>query len=312
MNGDVVLAVGFALISALGFALSTSLQHRVAGGSPGGGILGVLRFVIAHPVWLLGAAIGFVSLLFHALALNKGAIALVQPIMISGVVMAVVFRAALDRTWPPRAELIAVSLTTAALGIFVVVADPTAESTWRETVALVFWLVGLSLVGLLVAVATRLRDPMVASWLMGVASGGCFGMTAGMLKLLSHDFGGHGVMGILTSWHLLAQVLTGLLGVAINQRAYHLAPLSVSMPVLNVVSVLVALTFGVLVFHEIPATHPAGISALCGCMVVMFVGLRMLASVHQDRGSVEGAEALTGAAPGDLPAGVRAENGGAP
>ncbi len=245
VNGDVVLAVVFALISAFGFALSTSMQHRVAGQSPSGGLIGVLRFVFAHPIWLVGAAIGFISLLFHAMALNKGAIALVQPIMISGVVMAVIFRSALDQRLPPRDELVAVTLTTAALGIFVVVADPTAESTWNDGVALIFWLGGLSVIGLLVWVSTRLgAAPLRASLLLGVASGVCFGITAGMLKLLSHDFADGGVLGVLTSWHLAGQVLTGLLGVSINQRAYQLAPLSVSMPALNVVSVLVALVFG--------------------------------------------------------------------
>ena len=282
MNADVVWAAGFALLSAFGFALSTSMQHRVAGGSPSGGLAGVLRFVVAHPIWLTGAAIGGISLVFHALALNKGAIALVQPIMISGVVMAVIFRSAMDRHLPPRGELIAVTLTTAALGIFVVVADPTAGETYQDRTAFVFWLIGLGVIGLIVLAASRLGHPMRASALLGVGSGVCFGMTAGMLKLLSHDFADHGLVGILTSWHLLGQVLTGLLGVAINQRAYQLAALSVSMPALNVVSVLVSLVFGVLVFHEIPAETPSGIIALALCLLLMFLGLRMLASVHSD------------------------------
>ena len=286
MNLDIVWAVIFALLSAFGFALSTSMQHRVAGDSPrGGGLVGVLRFVMSNPIWLVGAGIGMISLVFHALALNKGAIALVQPIMISGVVMAVMFRSALDHHLPPRGELVAVTLTTAALGIFVVVANPTAEATWHDPTAFVFWIVGLCVIGVLVFVSSRMARPMLASLLLGVASGVCFGMTAGMLKLLSHDFGNHGVLGVLTSWHLLAQVLTGLLGVAINQRAYQLAPLSVSMPALNVVSVLVSLVFGVLVFHEIPAESLSGVVALALCLLLMFVGLRMLASVHTDDGS---------------------------
>ena len=282
MDTQVVLAVIFALASAVGFALSTSLQHREAGGSPDGRLFGVLRFVLTRKLWVLGAIIGFIALTLHALALNNGAIALVQPIMVSGVVLAVLFRAAFDRAVPAPRELLGVTLTTLALGCFLVVADPRAEADSDERQAVLLWLVGAFSIAALVLVANRLRSPVRASFLLGSASGVCFGLTAGLLKLISNDFGADGVMGVLTSWHLYAQVATGLTGVAINQRAYHLAPLAISMPVLNVVDVLVALAFGVLVFNEVPTRHPVGIAVLGLCLVLMGLGLRMLAHVHPE------------------------------
>ncbi len=294
LDTQVTLAALYALASAVGFALSTSLQHRVAGGAPsGGGVLGVFRFVLTRKVWILGATIGFLSLILHALALNNGAIALVQPIMISGVVLAVIFRAALDREVPPRSELAGVTLTAAALGCFLVVANPTAESVSDDRQAFIFWLVGLGGIGSLVLIANRIANRYGASFLLGCASGVCFGLTAGLLKMLSNDFGADGIMGVLTSWHLVAQVSTGLLGIAINQRAYQLAPLAVSMPVLNVVNVLVALTFGLIVFEEFPARHPVGIAVLALCLVLMGVGLRMLATVHPDAPKSELPDAST-------------------
>lgn len=287
MDTQVTLAVLYALASAVGFALSTSLQHRVAGDAPtGGGVIGVSRFVLTRKVWILGATIGMLSLVLHALALNNGAIALVQPIMICGVILAVIFRAAMDRALPPHRELFGVTLTAAALGCFLVVADPTAESVADDRSAFFFWMAGLAVIALFVVAANRVGHQHFASFLLGCASGVCFGITAGMLKMLSNDFGADGLVGVLTSWHLVAQVGTGLLGIAINQRAYQLAPLAVSMPVLNVVNVLVSLTFGVIVFAEIPTRHPLGIAVLGLCLVLMGVGLRMLANVHPDAKAV--------------------------
>lgn len=287
MDTQVTLAVVYALASAVGFALSTSLQHRVAGDAPrGGGVLGVFRFVLTRKVWILGATIGLFSLVLHALALNNGAIALVQPIMICGVILAVIFRSAMDRALPPHRELLGVTLTAAALGCFLVVADPTAESVADDRNAFYFWIAGLVAISLIVALANRVGNQHFGSFLLGCASGVCFGITAGMLKMLSNDFGADGLVGVLTSWHLVAQVGTGLLGIAINQRAYQLAPLAVSMPVLNVVNVLISLTFGVIVFSEIPTRHPVGIAVLGICLVLMGVGLRMLANVHPDAKSV--------------------------
>ncbi len=282
MDTQVTLAAFYALASAIGFALSTSLQHREAGGAPSSGILGVLRFVITRRMWVLGAFVGFVALILHALALNNGAIALVQPIMVSGVVLAVLFRSALDRALPPRRELVGVTLTTLALGCFLVVANPQAESEADERRAVLLWLSGVLCIALLVLVANRMPTPVAASFLLGTASGVCFGLTAGLLKMISNDFGADGVMGVVGSWHLYAQIGTGLTGIAINQRAYHLAPLAISMPVLNVVDVLVALAFGVLVFNEVPTRHPVGIAVLGLCLVLMGAGLRMLARVHPE------------------------------
>lgn len=282
MDTQVALAVLFALASAVGFALSTSLQHREAGGSPDSRVLGVLRFVLTRKLWVLGAVIGFIALILHALALNNGAIALVQPIMVSGVVMAVLFRAAFDRTVPPYRELVGVTLTTLALGFFLVVADPRAEADADERRAVLLWLIGVCAIAVLVFAANRLRSPVPASFLLGSASGVCFGLTAGLLKMISNDFGADGVIGVLSSWHLYAQVATGLTGIAINQRAYHLAPLAISMPVLNVVDVLVALAFGVIVFNEVPTRHPVGIAVLGLCLVLMGLGLRMLSHIHSE------------------------------
>jgi glucose uptake protein GlcU len=88
---------------------------------------------------------------------------------------------------------------------------------------------------------------------------------------------------VLTSWHLFAQVTTGIAGIAINQRAYQLAPLAISMPVLNVVDVLVALAFGVIVFEEIPTRNLGGVAVLALCLVLMGIGLRLLARQQPER-----------------------------
>ncbi len=278
MDTQVLMSAFFALTSAICFAFSTSLQHRVAGDAPhGGGLVGIMRFVLTRKVWVFGALMGFFALILHALALNKGSIALVQPIIVSAVPLAVVFRAALDRQLPGGRELVGVTVTMVALGTFLVIADTTAENVADERQALIFWAVSAACAAVLVAVASRIPKRGRSAFVLGMASGVCFGLTAGVLKMLSNDFGADGVMGVLTTWHLAAMAASGLAGVAINQRSYQLAPLSTSMPVLNVVDVLVALAFGIIVFGEVPTTNPIGIVILAVCLVLMGVGLRMLA-----------------------------------
>ena len=57
------------------------------------GVWGLLRHLVGRPVWLVGQMMGTVALVMHAMALHFGPIALVQPLVISGIVLAVPVRA---------------------------------------------------------------------------------------------------------------------------------------------------------------------------------------------------------------------------
>jgi hypothetical protein len=57
-------------------------------------------------------------MLLHAVALSLGAIALVQPLMLLEVVMAVAIRAALERKIPSAREFAAVGITVVGLATF--------------------------------------------------------------------------------------------------------------------------------------------------------------------------------------------------
>ncbi len=81
------------------------------------------------------------------------------------------------------------------------------------------------------------------------------------------------LLGVWSTW---AVVVVGLSGVAINQRAYRAARLSASMPVLNIVDVLVALAFGVVVLGENPAHTPSAVAGQLVALTCVAVGLRRL------------------------------------
>src|SRR5699024_12296545 len=93
-----------AIASACGFALSTSLQHRVATHAPAHvtSTVRILRWVMLRPVWIAGALTGVAALGLHALALRLGSLSVVQPIMTSGVVLAVLVPAFPDLRLPSR------------------------------------------------------------------------------------------------------------------------------------------------------------------------------------------------------------------
>ena len=94
-----------------------------------------------------------------------------------------------------------------------------------------------------------------------------------------HDDGG--LSQLLTTWPIYALAAAGLGGVAINQVAYRSARLSASMPMLNVVNCLVGLSFGYLVFQEMPRHTPWAVSAELVGLAVLCVGLWLLANFEE-------------------------------
>jgi drug/metabolite transporter (DMT)-like permease len=282
------LAIVLALSSAFAAGLSTSVQHHAAENAPDHvtGIVGLMRHLVGRPWWLVGQALGIVTVLFHAAALHYGPLALVQPLVISGIVFAVPIRAAISRRLPPRRELGAVSLTALGLAAFLVASRPQQSDVTARGGLQVGLTAGVAVVAYaVILVARRVRDGQSRAFLLGVAAGLLFGLVAVTLKISVHELSVGGLSAFATSWATVALVVVGLSGVATNQLAYHAARLSASMPVLNIVDVLVALGFGYIVFEEVPRHTPLALVVEIVAMGAIAVGLWQLArfeDVHQD------------------------------
>ncbi len=261
------LAVLFALCSAFVTALSTSVQHQVAGSAPDSvsGTWSLLRHLLSRPWWVVGQALGLLGFTFHALALFNGPIALVQPIIITGIVFAVPVRSAISRQWPESRELGAVALTAAALVAFLLASDPSHGTGVPDGPVFLLLVVGSAVVGFAVfALARLVRRPTERAFLMGAGAGFLFGLVAVLIKATEWQLHEGGVARMVTTWPLYSVLVVGVSGVALNQVAYRSARLSASMPVLNVVNILLGLSFGYLVFQEVPRHTPIAIAIELG------------------------------------------------
>src|SRR5258708_36995152 len=94
-------AVGFALAAAICLALASALQHQAATGEQGyrSGIH--LLWQLAHrPRWAAGLTVGAAGIALHAAALHAGTLAVVQPLLVTGLAFALPLRTLLDRARP--------------------------------------------------------------------------------------------------------------------------------------------------------------------------------------------------------------------
>lgn len=270
-----------ALLAAVSFGWSTALMHHSASRAPqhATGLIRLLRHLVVQPRWLLGMATSLSGLALHAVALRLGSLALVQPLIVTALVFAFLFRAALDRQAPPRALVGWVLLTAAGLAMFLLAAANTTGSDQPSgTAAAVILGVG----AVVAAACFQWSRRVVAArtgLLLGVSAGVVFGLIAGVLKTAT------GVVArgtpLLSAWPVYVLAALGVTGFLLNQRAYQRAPLASSLPVLNIVNPLVAVLFGVLVFHERPSENPAVILVEVLGLAAMLAGVSFLARVPE-------------------------------
>ena len=279
------LAVGLALLAAATFAVSTSVQHHAAEAAPDSaqGLLGLLGYLVRRPLWLLGQLLGTCAFALHASALHAGPIAVVQPIVVSGIVWAVPARAAISRRLPSATEVRAVTITAFGLAVFLVASNPTTGQ--KATLGLAT--VGLVCLGVLAGAAAEVAasrvtgDPRRRAFWLGVMAGVLFGLVAGLLKLSLQEANDSGIGGMLVTWPPYALLVAGAGGVLTNQRAYRIAGLSASMPALNIVNGLTSLVFGFTVFGEVPRHSPLFVVIEAGALACMAGGLWLLVQMEE-------------------------------
>lgn len=275
-----VLAAGLALCAALGFALSTSLQHKAAGrvSSSTTNPAAVLISLLVTPLWVFGSIFGLTSWFLHALALNAGTFSLVQPIMLLGVVLAVFVRAGLNGAFPPGEEIRAVLLTVTSLIVFVVIADTDhVEKEANPTAVAIVMILALLMAVSLAIISGRLSSPARGARVLGIGAGTLFGVTAVLMKVTGQEIADHGALGALATWAPWSLIGCGLVALSLNQRAYQISRLSDSMPILNVLSALVAMLLGFLLYGEqFPSAPWIWVIQLVG-VIGIFIGLNKIA-----------------------------------
>ena len=119
----------YALAGAFSFALSAALHQRAAAQQPRFAALDprLLLRLFRNRLWLSGWIQDTAGVVFQVLALRSGALAVVQPIMASGLFMAVLIEAVIAGQRVARRDLLAVAVGVVGLTAFLLLADVRAR-----------------------------------------------------------------------------------------------------------------------------------------------------------------------------------------
>jgi len=239
------------LASAASYGLAAVLQHRAAiVTAPDLSMrAGLLLQLARRPLWLLGNALDGVGYLFQFLALRRGSLALVEPLLVLSLVFALPVAACLDHRRASSFEVVSTGVVVAGLAMFLAAARPglghpdaSAEAWAVLTVVVV---VGCAMAGL----GARLRTRQRAALLLGAGSGLAFGYVAALTERTGHLLDA-GVVHTLASWVPYAMVVAAVAALLLTQNAFKAGDLRLSLPTLTVAQPLVAVAIGLGVFGE--------------------------------------------------------------
>jgi drug/metabolite transporter (DMT)-like permease len=280
------LAVGAALGSAFCFALSSVLQQRGAARCPDDTGARLVLHLLRRPVWLGGLLCAVATVILQFVALASGELALVQPLLLLGLLFALPISVLLEKCKPsPRewgwALVLVAGLTTFLAAARPAEGPPLADDSWMFELG-----VGAAvLIGGLILLGWKPAKRHRAA-LLGLATGIGYGVSAALMKYCYGLASDH-PSRLLTSWPGYAFLVIGGATIMLNQLAYRSGPLAGALPPLAIADPLVATVFGVAAFSETLHTGIGAIILETLGVVVVVIAIARLASYAAGRGALE-------------------------
>jgi drug/metabolite transporter (DMT)-like permease len=238
------------LVGAGLYALSSVLEQRAASEEhPDQAMRLRLLVVLARRrVWLLGMAAGVAGYAMQFLALRRGSLALVQPVFVTGLVMALAGSALAQHRRLSPSEWAANAQILGGVALYIAAAQPGPGHPRGSTLGwILLAIISAAIVGGLIALSHG--SPQRRSLALGAATGIVLGVTSAITERTSHRLG-ISLGSVLSDWspYVLAVVSVG--GLVLNQSAFQAGDLKWSLPAITVLEPLVAILIGQALFHE--------------------------------------------------------------
>lgn len=268
-----VLAVLAACANAASSVLQRMANRQVPGREHG---LHLVAALVRRPVWLAGIGAITAGFLLQAAALSRGALAVVEPVLILELPTTLLIAGAVFRGRLRLREWAAVTAITAGLAGLLYFLSPSAAP--RSHVSGRSWAVGVSVnlavIGAL-ALAARTGGRTRRAALLGIAAGSGFGLAAALMKAMTGALDG-GFGHVLVAWQTYGMIGAGLLGMLLLQGALHAGSLIAAQPGVTGADPVVSVLWGVIGFGE-TIRHGVFLALAAGSALLIVAGIIELA-----------------------------------
>ena len=236
-----MLALGAALL----YGLASVFQQASASKVDDAKTLrpGLLLALVHRPMWVLGIVCDFGGFALQALALSVGSLSLVQPLLVTGLVVALPLAARMSGTRMTRRDWFAATELLVGLIVFLVLATPSRGAfnmTGRSW--FVFTVVTVILAAATVVLAPRHRGSTRAALLCSGAA--IMYVYSGALTKYCGVVARHHPLSLATRWELYGLIGAACIGLLLNQSGFQAGPLVAALPPLTVIEPIGAVVVG--------------------------------------------------------------------
>lgn len=278
------IAAALALVAAFAFALAATLWQRASmdEGIEPGDSKGILK-LLTNGVWLLGLVAQTVGVLLQMAALDRGRVAIIQPLLVTSIIWALPLGYFLTRQRISRDHVIGAAIIVVGLATFGSVGDPAAgvdDAPGSDWIAALLFL-GVLCVGLMVLGARGDLGRKAA--LVGATAGTLYGISATLMKPVVEHLHTDGVASVLTGWEFWTMATCGLVGFYLQQVSLATGRLVTSVATVSVVNPVVSVALGALVLQERLDSDPQWHRiAAVGALALALVGATIIASASDE------------------------------
>jgi multisubunit Na+/H+ antiporter MnhF subunit len=287
------LSWGLALVAALLFAISATLQQaaaraeavRSADTAAGGAvvarrpwlpILGMLGRLARDRLWLLGWLLNVTGFLAHSFALHLGSIAVVQAILVIQLMFAVGTGALLRRQRPRSRDWWGTALVCSGVILVVLLQGDAAQVVPPRPHVARAIAVTVTGIAIIVIAARGIVRPHLRSGLVAVGAGLAFCTTAILIVTVTSDLSQYGLLGLL-NWPAPALAISAGVGSLLVQDSFAAGPLPMALTAMTVTDPVASGIAGLLLFDATVPSPPA-LLGLAGAAVLIAVGVRIVAN----------------------------------
>ena len=290
------MAAALALIAAFLFAVAATLQQKGALNLDGVSLANPMSLVrlAGQRMWLLGTVALLVGYLFQAGALDRGRLAIIQPLLVTTIVFALPLGWLLTNQHIGRREVGGALVIVLGLALFAIFGHPAGG---KENASNTEWAVAITALGVICAlllVLGRQGTPTRVAAVYGTVAGILFGLSAALTKP-TLDMLHQSVGEMLSHWQCYALAVAGVLGFVLQQVSLGTGRLAPSVATVSVANPIVGVLLGVLIFDE-RLSRPAWHVVVAVIALLVALGGAVLISLSTQPGPEPDAEATEGSA----------------